>query len=122
MVKKILIIDDEPDVATLLGMRLKSKGYAVTTAFDGIQGVRQAQLLKPDLIILDIKMPGGDGYTVFEKFKMSMHTNLTPIVFISALPPEEVKKKVAEIGASDFIPKPYDPEEVVSKVKNLIGE
>ena len=122
MAKKILIIDDEPDVAALLGMRLKANGYDVATAFDGIQGIKQAHLLKPDLIILDIKMPGGDGYTVFENLKMSTNTNLTPIMFISALPPEEVKKKVAEIGAAGFIPKPYDPEEVVSKVKNLIGE
>ncbi len=122
MAKKILIIDDEPDVAKMLGMRLKSSGYDVFNAFDGIQGVRQAHDLKPDLIILDIKMPGGDGYGVFEHLKMSMDTNLIPVMFISALPPEEAEKKVAQIGAAGFIPKPYNPDDVIAKVKKLVGE
>lgn len=122
MAKRILIADDEPDVVKMLGMRLKSYGYDVIAVYDGVMAVKLAHEEKPDLIILDIKMPGLDGYTVFENLKKSTHTNLTPIMFISALPPWQVEEKAAEIGADDFIPKPYDPEKVLEKVKKLIGE
>ncbi|MDP8233369.1 MAG: response regulator [Candidatus Saelkia tenebricola] len=120
--KKILIVDDEPDVARMLGIRLKSQGYEIVTALDGIQGVTSAHREKPDLIILDVKMPGQDGYTVLENLKISMDTCLIPIMFISALPPQELAEKVVELGAAGFITKPYDAEDVISKVRNLIGE
>lgn len=121
MPKKILIADDEPEIARMLGMRLKANGYEVVVALDGIQAVTLAHREKPDLIILDIKMPAQDGYTVFENLKTSRDTAMIPVMFISALPPDEVEKRVRESGAADFIPKPYDPEEVLAKVKNVIG-
>ena len=122
MAKTILIADDEPDVLKMLSMRLKAHGYQVMTAVDGLQAVTLAHRGKPDLIILDIKMPGQDGYTVYRNLKMSTHTMFIPIVFVSALPPEQVEEKAAELGAEDFIAKPFDSEEVIAKLKKILGE
>lgn len=122
MAKTILIADDEPDVLKMLSMRLKAHGYEVMTAVDGLQAVTLAHRGKPDLIILDIKMPGQDGYTVYRNLKMSSHTMFIPIVFVSALPPEQVEEKAAELGAEDFIAKPFDSEEVIAKLKKILGE
>jgi len=122
MAKKILIVDDEPDVVKMLALRLKAHGYEVTAAFDGIRAVKQAHQVTPDLIILDIKMPGLDGYTVFRNLKNSLNTTFIPIIFMSALPPSQVEEKAAQLGADDFIPKPYEPEEVVAKVTKILAE
>jgi len=122
MAKKILIADDEPDIVKMLSMRLKAYGYEVMGVFDGLQAVREAYKERPDLIILDIKMPVGDGYTVFENLKRSVQIRLIPIIFISALPPREVEEKVAQLGAQGFIAKPFDSKELVAKVQKILGE
>jgi len=122
MVKKILIADDEPDLVRMLAMRLKAHGYEVIAAFEGIQAIKQAHQAKPDLIILDVKMPGLDGYTVFENLKKSVHAAFTPVIFVSALPPSQVKEKADQLGADGFIAKPFESEEVVAKVKEILGE
>ncbi len=122
MAKKILIADDEPDVVKLLSMRLKAHDYEVIAAFDGLQAVREAYKERPDLILLDIMMPIGDGYTVFENLKRSVQIRLIPVIFVSALPPREVKEKVAQLGAQGFIAKPFDSEELVAEVKKVLGE
>ena len=120
--KKILIVDDEPNVVTTLSTRLRANNYEVIAAFDAMQAVRQAHRENPDLIILDIRMPGGGGYTAFERIKLSADTALIPIIFLSALPPAEVKRKAKELGADDFIPKPFESEVLLGKIKKLLGE
>ena len=122
MAKTILIADDEPDVVRMLARRLKAYGYEVIAAFDGIRAVKQANEAKPDLIILDIKMPGLDGYTVFKNLKMSVYAAFIPVIFLSALPPSQVEREAAQLGADGFIPKPYEPGEVIAKVKKILGE
>lgn len=119
--KKILIVDDEPNVVTTLSTRLRANNYEVIAAFDAMQAVRQAHRENPDLIILDIKMPGGGGYTAFEQIKQSSDTALIPIIFLSALPPVEVERKAKELGADDFIPKPFQSEVLLDKIKKLLG-
>lgn len=103
-------------------MRLKAHGYEVIAAFDGLQAVREAYKERPDLILLDIMMPIGDGYTVFENLKRSVQIRLIPVIFVSALPPREVEEKVAQLGAQGFIAKPFDSEELVAEVKKVLGE
>jgi len=120
MAKKILVVDDEPDIIKMLGARLKANGYEVISAQDGIQAVSVAHKEKPDLIILDIKMPAQDGYAVYQNLKMAASTSLTPIIFLTALPPEEVNKKVQELGADGYISKPFDTEDILSKIKELM--
>ena len=122
MAKKILVADDEPDIVKMLSMRLKAQGYEVIAAFDGLQAVREAYKQRPDLILLDIKMPIGDGYTVFENLKRSVQIRLIPIIFISALPPREVEEKTAQLGVEGFVPKPFDSKELIAKVKKILSE
>jgi len=122
MAKKILVADDEPDVVKVLSMRLKAHNYEVIAAFDGLQAVREAYKERPDLILLDIMMPLGDGYTVFENLKRSAQIRLIPVIFISALPPRQVQQKVEELGAQGFITKPFDSKALVAEVKKILGE
>ncbi|MDP8253960.1 MAG: response regulator [Candidatus Kaelpia aquatica] len=122
MAKKILIVDDEPDIIKMLGVRLKANGYEVISAQDGVQAVSVAHREKPDLIILDVKMPAQDGYTVYENLQMAGNTNMIPVIFLTALPPEDVEKKVQELGADGYISKPFDTEDILNKVKELIPD
>jgi DNA-binding response OmpR family regulator len=84
--KKILVVDDERDIVKVLVIRLQSSGYEVITAFDGAQGVFMAHKEKPDLVILDIRMPAGDGFSVAERLKRSSHTWTIPIIFLTGSP------------------------------------
>ena len=121
MAKKILVADDEPDVVRMLAMRLRANGYEVVGALDGMQAMAVARREQPDLIILDIKMPGRDGYSVLESLRMSAKTALIPIIFLSALPLAEVEKKSVELGAEGYFAKPFDSEKIVATIREMIG-
>jgi DNA-binding response OmpR family regulator len=118
--KKILIVDDERDIVKALMIRLQANGYEVVTAFDGAQGVFMAHKEKPDLIILDIRMPAGDGFSVAERLKSSMHTFSIPIIFLTGSPERDAEGRAMELGARFYIKKPYDPEELLDAVKRAI--
>jgi DNA-binding response OmpR family regulator len=118
--KKILIVDDERDIVKALTIRLQANGYEVVTAFDGAQGVFMAHKEKPDLIILDIRMPAGDGFSVAERLKSSMQTFSIPIIFLTGSPEEDAEGRAMELGARFYIKKPYDPEELLDAVKRAI--
>lgn len=118
--KKILIVDDEKDVVKLLQTTLVNSGYEVVVAFDGIQAVQSAHREKPDLIILDIVMPAGDGYTVCEKLKESSQTWPIPIIVLTGKMGEEGRKRALEGGANFYLTKPYDREAFLSIVKKTL--
>ncbi|MCF7887211.1 MAG: response regulator [Candidatus Omnitrophica bacterium] len=122
MAKKILICDDEPDLAQVVAMSLKAKGYEVLLAVDGVQSISVAHRQQPDLILLDIKMPAGDGYTVYKNLKKSANTMLIPIMFFSALSADQLKEKAEEMGAVDYITKPYEADDLFLKVRKVLGE
>jgi CheY-like chemotaxis protein len=118
--KRILIVDDERDIVKVLMIRLQSSGYEVTTAFDGAQGVFMAHKEKPDLIILDIRMPAGDGFSVTERLKNSSHTWNIPIIFLTGSPEKDAEERAMALGARFYINKPYDPEELLDAVKRAL--
>ncbi len=115
--KKILIVDDERDIVKAVMIRLQSSGYEVVTAFDGAQGVFMAHKEKPDLIILDIRMPAGDGFSVAERLRRSTHTWNIPIIFLTGSPESNAEERATELGARFYIKKPYDPEDLLDAVK-----
>lgn len=121
MSKKILVCDDELDFAKVVTMRLKSKGYEVAIALDGVQSVIAAHREKPDLILLDIKMSAGGGRSVYENLQKSSDTMSIPVIIFSALPLYQVREQAKRLGASDYITKPYEPEELLNKIKKFIG-
>jgi len=118
--KKILIVDDERDIVKALTIRLRHSGYDVVTAFDGAQGIFMAHKEKPDLILLDIRMPAGDGFSVAEKLKQSGQTDRIPIIFLTGSPERNAEGKAMELGARFYIKKPYDPEELLDAVRRAM--
>ncbi|MCL5037364.1 MAG: response regulator [Chloroflexi bacterium] len=122
MPKKILIADDDTNIVKLLAARLKANNYDVIAAFDGAQTLRMAHEAKPDLIILDIRMPAGSGISTYEKLIMSSNTALIPVIFITAYANEEIRHKVTELGAEGFITKPFDADELLGMVRHALKE
>jgi len=122
MAKTILIADDEPGVVKILGMRLRANGFQIITAQDGAAAIKLVHQEKPDLIILDIKMPGRDGYAVFEDLKASADTMSIPVMFFSALPPEQAQEKAVQLGADGFISKSADPDKILIKITEILDQ
>ncbi|MGB4843726.1 MAG: response regulator transcription factor [Ferruginibacter sp.] len=118
-VKKILIADDEPDILEIIQYNLQSEGYEVSTAKNGNEALEQARKVQPDLIILDIMMPGKNGIEVCNLLRLQPVFNETLIIFLTALSDEGTEVKGLETGADDFITKPVSPKVLVSKVNAL---
>jgi DNA-binding response OmpR family regulator len=118
--KKILIVDDERDIVKALMIRLQFKGYNVVAAFDGAHAISMANKEIPDLVILDIRMPAGDGFSVVEKLKQSDRTDRIPIIFLTASPERNAEERAMGLGARFYIKKPYDPEELLDAVKRAL--
>jgi DNA-binding response OmpR family regulator len=122
MAKKVLIVDDDKQIALLLASRLKANDYEVVVAYDAVQAVAKVFREKPDLILLDMKMPGGSGINVMENLRNSADAALTPVIVITAYPSLEILQKAKEMGAVDFISKPFKAEDVLSKIRMALGE
>jgi DNA-binding response OmpR family regulator len=120
--KKILIVDDERDIVKALMIRLQGAGYEVVPAFDGAQGVFMAHKEKPDLIILDIRMPAGDGFSVAQRLKRSTQTLTIPVIFLTGSPEKNAEEKAMALGARFYIKKPYDAEELLDAVKRALDK
>ncbi|MCB1141654.1 MAG: response regulator [Leptospiraceae bacterium] len=118
--KTILIIDDSPDNLDILSEILKEE-YKVKAALNGKIGLKIANT-KPNLILLDILMPEMDGYEVFQKLKDNPETSSIPIVFISGNSNDDEIKKGMDMGASDYLFKPIDPELVLESVKKFLKD
>ncbi|NER24038.1 MAG: response regulator [Symploca sp. SIO1C2] len=116
----ILLVDDNPKNLRLLQMMLNDAGYKVRTILNGKLALRAVEIVKPDLILLDINMPGMDGYEVCQKLKSQEQTVDIPIIFISALNDIYDKVKAFEIGGVDYITKPFEVQEVLVRVKNQL--
>ena len=122
MAKKILIADDEFNIVRLLSTRLQANGYEVVLAYEGNQAFEMAVKEKPDLILLDFNMPGSKGTGVLEKLKATNQVSRIPVIFVTAFTDDETRNKVIEMGACDFIGKPFDPEDVLKKIKKALAE
>ncbi len=120
--KKILVIDDEGDLLKLTRTRLEASGYVVVTLDSGDKAVEFATREKPDLILLDIVMPGKNGCDVCKELKADKVTAHIPVVVFTAQYPEEeyVKTNSEEIGADDYVLKPFDAQNLLAKIKFLI--
>jgi signal transduction histidine kinase len=114
---KILVVDDDADTVELLTKRLRAEGYHTSEAYDGEQALQQVEEYQPDLIILDIKMPKVDGYEVCRRLKRSEDTRLIPIVMLTVKSKIPDKVKGLDIGADDYIPKPFDYRELSRRVR-----
>ncbi|MEA3328766.1 MAG: response regulator [Candidatus Omnitrophota bacterium] len=122
--KKILVIDDEKDFCQLTKMNLEASGeFEVTTAISGSEGINLARKYRPDLILLDIIMPGMDGAVVADELTHDETTKDTPIVFLTAVVrKKEVTDNKGVIGTRQFIAKPVTKEELLVKIRTLLNK
>lgn len=114
---KILVVDDDVDTVELLTKRLSAEGYHTLEAYDGEQALQRVEEYRPDLIILDIKMPKIDGYEVCGRLKRSEDTRFIPIIMLTVKAKVPDKVKGLDIGADDYIPKPFDYRELSRRVR-----
>jgi len=118
MKKKILVVDDEQDMAMALKVRLKANGYNVVFASDSVEAFTVAKEENPDLIILDILIPGGGGFVVAERLKQSAATHRIPIIFLTGI--QGGQERAYKLGASGYLMKPYQPEELMDTIHNAL--
>lgn len=117
---KILLVDDEPDILEIIGYNLSAQGYEVHTASNGIQALKKANKVIPDLIVLDVMMPEMDGIETCEQIRRIPALQDVLIMFLSARSEEYSQVAGLEAGADDYITKPIKPKLLVSKVKSLL--
>jgi DNA-binding response OmpR family regulator len=120
MPKRILIVDDDPDMVEMLRLALHTEGYAVRTAVNGREALRKALLSPPDLVLLDLIMPGLHGFNVCERLRSNSATASVPIIMLTALPGELPRLAGMEVGADDYIRKPFEMPELISRVGDLL--
>jgi len=119
--KKILIVEDDLALLKDLTALLKKESFEVVCATDGMFAIKQAQDSRPDLVILDLMLPVGDGLTVLQRLKLSNHTNQTPVLILTSMDNEKYKKLVRDEGVEGYYQKPYAPELLVGVVKRLLN-
>ncbi len=120
MPKKILVVDDEPNVVKIVEAELKAGGYQVYTALNGKEGLAKCRLHKPDAIILDIMMPGIDGAMFAEQMKENPETRNIPIIFLTALVQKEEVFNSHERAGQYFLAKPFDGDELRALLRKVI--
>ncbi|MCJ7547945.1 MAG: response regulator [Deltaproteobacteria bacterium] len=126
MAKKILIVDDEPDLVEAVSIILESKGYAVAKAYGGVEGLKKAKTENPDLIVLDVMMPDKDGYEVCKELKADAKYRSIPILLLTAvvsnIPTSKYTQEMGmETEADDFLDKPAEAQELVKRVEALLS-
>ncbi len=118
--KRILLIEDEEDIASLIKLQAEISGYKLHVEVDGINGYRAVEREKPDLVILDLMLPGENGFDVCRKIKNNSELKNIPIIILSAKSEELDVILGLELGADDYVPKPFSPKILFSKIKAVL--
>src|SRR5271170_683759 len=118
--KRLLIVDDSPDVHELVQVWLASESLEFCSCFNGEQAVSTASALRPELILLDVDLPGIDGFEICRRLKINPATQDIPVIFLTGASATEEKLRGLELGASDYLIKPFDPAELRARVRTSI--
>ena len=121
MKPKILVVDDEPDALELIGFNLKRAGFEVASAADGAAALAKARALLPDLVVLDVMIPEMDGLEVCKLLRRDPRTASIPIIMLTAKAAEFDRVLGLELGADDYLTKPFSPRELVLRIRNVLG-
>ena len=119
---KILVVDDEIYIVHILDFSLGMEGYEVLTALDGEQALEKARAEHPDLVVLDIMMPKLDGYETCKMLKADPNTKDIPVILLSAKGRNVDQKVGFEVGADDYITKPFSPRKLVERINTILGQ
>ncbi|WP_290648128.1 response regulator [Aquisalimonas sp.] len=122
MPKRILIVDDEPNIVLSLQFLMKKSGYEVETATDGEQALEAVERQQPDLMLLDVMMPRKDGYQVCQILREREECANMRIVMLTAKGRDVEREKGMSLGADDYITKPFSTQDVINKVSEMLGE
>jgi len=117
---RILVVDDEPDALELIGFNLRTAGFDISTAEDGEQALKMARALQPDLILLDVMLPEIDGLEVCKIIRRDPAISGIPVIMLTAKAAEVDRVLGLELGADDYVTKPFSPRELVLRVKNML--
>ena len=117
---KVLVVDDDKFLVELISANLEAAGFEVLKAYDGEEALRKALSERPDLVVLDVIMPGKDGWEVLEELRARPETRRTPVVLLTVLKGREHIVKGWGKGADFYLPKPFDPEDLVEVVGRLL--
>ena len=119
-VPKILIVEDEPDMAELVAFKLDRAGFQTVVAQDGLSAVKLAWSEEPDLILLDLMLPGKDGFSVFKDLRRDARTSTTPVIMLTARAQTQDRIEGLEAGADDYLTKPFSPKELILRVESVL--
>lgn len=119
---KVLVIDDDPDLVRAMRLRLRANNYEVSTAADGYSAIASAQKERPNLIILDLGLPAGDGFVVLDRLQNSDALAGIPVIVLSARDPQTNEERALKAGAAAFFQKPADNEELMSVIRVSLGQ
>jgi DNA-binding response OmpR family regulator len=122
MERTVLIIEDEKMIIVSTQMVLEAAGFRVESATNGEDGIAKARSLKPDLILLDIMMPGIDGWETLTRLKRDQDTTGIPVIIFTAREHARGHQKSAEMGAADYFRKPFEPDELIELVEKHVGQ
>ncbi len=121
MKQRILIVEDEPEAVELLEFNLKQAGYAVTAAADGAEALKKIRATPPDLVLLDVMLPEMDGFEICKVVRLEAATAKIPIIMLTAKASELDRVLGLELGADDYLTKPYSPRELLLRVKKILA-
>jgi adenylate cyclase len=116
-IKKILLVDDEPEFVDMIRMRLEANGYEVIVAHNGAEGLKKAAEENPNLILLDVMMPGMDGFRVLATLRQTVGTEYVPVVMLTARGESKSLFKAQDLGVVDYLIKPCDAKALMEVVK-----
>lgn len=119
---KILVIDDDPDLVRAMRLRLRASNFEVATATDGYSAIASAQKERPNLIILDLGLPVGDGFVVLDRLQNSDALAGIPVIVLSARDPQTNEERALKAGAAAFFQKPADNEELMNVIRASLGQ
>jgi two-component system alkaline phosphatase synthesis response regulator PhoP len=118
---RILVADDDPSILRLLQLNFELEGFEVLTAPDGEEALAKALSSSPDIVVLDVMMPGLDGWEVCRRLKEDETMRDVPVILLTALGQEAERRHGLEIGAAEYLQKPFDPDRLVSVVKSTLA-
>jgi DNA-binding response OmpR family regulator len=118
---RILVVDDEPEAVELVEFNLKQSGYAVLTAADGAEALKKARARTPDLIVLDVMLPEMNGFEICKTLRLEPSTSKIPILMLTAKAAEIDRVLGLELGAEDYLTKPFSPRELLLRIKKILA-
>jgi DNA-binding response OmpR family regulator len=122
MKKKLLIVEDNTELLELLRLGFKQAGFSVSTAANGLEALKKARSVSPDLIVLDLVLPELDGFAVCEALRKSEETSTTPIIMLTGLTSEFTRYAGLESGADEYVTKPVSPEQLMPRIKHWLRQ